>query len=261
MLECAPFRLTMTFMLPQFIYHLAAPKHFYYRAHSYLFALGLAAFLFIGVGMLWGLFGVPADYQQGDAFRIIYIHVPAAFLSLSLYAGMAFLAALLLIWRIKLAGLLLVNVAQLGATMALIALVTGSIWGKPMWGTWWIWDARLTSELILLLLYLAILATEYAFSNPEQGEKVIAILTLVGLIDLPIIHYSVVWWNTLHQGATLSLFAKPKIASVMLYPLLCTLVGFALFALWVILHKACNTILLRERRQRWVAELMQKEKS
>ncbi len=165
---------------------------------------------------------------------------------------MGFLAILLLVWRIKMAGLLIHKVAQLGACMAFLALITGSIWGKPMWGAWWVWDARLTSELILLLLYLAILATYQAVKNKEDGDKIIAILALVGLIDLPIIHYSVYWWNTLHQGATLSVFAKPKIALSMLYPLLITLLGFFLYSLWIILEKARNEVLFRERKQSWV---------
>ena len=239
----------------RYVYQLAAPKNFYYQTEQWLSVLGYGALFFLLLGTLLGLFWVPPDYQQGDAFRIIYVHVPAAFLSLFLYAFMGFLSALLLIWRIKLAGIMLSVTGTLGASMALLALITGSLWGKPMWGTWWIWDARLTSEFILLLLYLAILATQYAFTNHEQGEKVTAILTLVGLIDLPIIHYSVYWWNTLHQGATLSLFAKPKIASVMLYPLLASLIGFSLFCAWVVLHQTRIKLLLRERRQRWVFDL------
>ena len=147
--------------------------------------------------------------------------------------------------------------AEIGACMALLALMTGSIWGKPMWGTWWVWDARLTSELILFLLYAAILATSNAYGNRrEQSDKLVAILTLVGVVDLPIIHYSVYWWNTLHQGATLTLLAKPKIAPAMLYPLLLSLIGFALFAFWVIFHKAGNQILLREKKQRWVKKFL-----
>jgi len=241
--------------MQRFIYQFAASRHFYYQTQSWLFPLGLLAALFIMLGSLWGLFGVPPDYQQGDAFRIIYVHVPAAFLSMAIYAAMGFMAILLLVWRIKLAGIFLPLLAQIGASMAFIALVTGSIWGKPMWGTWWIWDARLTSELVLLLLYVSILATQFAVSNPEKAEKVIGILTLVGLIDLPIIHYSVYWWNTLHQGATLTLFEKPKIAPIMLYPLLLNLIGFSLFCAWVTLHKARDIVLFRERRQRWVMDL------
>lgn len=242
----------------KFLYQMASPKWFYHRTQSWLFWLNLSSSLFLILGLVWGLVFSPADYQQGDAFRIIYIHVPCAFLSLSLYAWMGFLATLLLVWNIKIAGAFLAASARLGASMAFLALITGSIWGKPMWGTWWVWDARLTSELILLLIYLAILATKSSFSDPEQGDKIIAILTLVGLIDLPIIHFSVYWWNSLHQGATLSLFAKPKIHASMLYPLLMTLMGFSLHCLWVILHTVRNEVLLRDRRQSWVKSVLEK---
>lgn len=241
----------------KFLYQMASPRNFYQLTQRWLPLLGISVLVTLLPGLVWGLFFAPPDYQQGDAFRIIYIHVPAAFLSMSLYAWMAFLAVLLLVWRIKLAGLMLSVVAQLGAVMAFLALATGSIWGKPMWGAWWVWDARLTSELILLLLYIAMLAIRSAFTDSERGDRVIAILTLVGLVDLPIIHYSVYWWNTLHQGATLSVFAKPKIAAPMLYPLLLSLLGFALYAIWIILHKARNELLLRERRQQWVKELVE----
>nr|WP_082646537.1 heme ABC transporter permease CcmC [Legionella feeleii] len=247
------------FPMWKFLYQLASPKAFYELTRSWLRCLGAGALLFLILGMIWGLVFAPPDYQQGDAFRIIYVHVPTAFLSMAIYGWMGFLAVLLLVWRIKMAGLMLGIAAQTGAVMAFLALLTGSIWGKPMWGTWWIWDARLTSELILLLLYLAILATGTAFQNKEQGDKIVAILTLVGLVDLPIIHYSVYWWNTLHQGATLSVFAKPKIASTMLYPLLLTLAGFSFYCLWVMLHKARNELVLRERRQQWVKNLVERE--
>ncbi|KTC81334.1 heme ABC transporter permease CcmC [Legionella brunensis] len=242
----------------KFLYQMASPKTFYQRTKTWLSWLGVSAWVFLVLGMIWGLVFAPPDYQQGDAFRIIYVHVPSAFLSMALYSWMGFLAILLLVWRIKMAGLILGLAAQLGASMAFLALVTGSIWGKPMWGTWWIWDARLTSELILLFLYLAILAVKNSFQDKEQGDKVAAVLTLVGLIDLPIIHYSVYWWNTLHQGSTLSVFAKPKIATPMLYPLLLTLIGFMLYCLWIILHKARNELLLRERRQQWVKAMFER---
>ena len=245
----------------KFFYQLAAPKYFYRISGRFLPWVAISAFLILSAGLIWGLVFAPPDYQQGDAFRIIYIHVPTAFLSMSLYLSMGFLALLLLIWRIKMAGLLLTIFAQIGACMAFLALVTGSIWGKPMWGTWWVWDARLTSELILLFLYGSILATGFAYQNKEQGDKVVAILTLVGLADLPIIHYSVYWWNTLHQGATLSVLSKPKIHASMLYPLLCSLVGFGLYCVLSILLKARNEILLRERKQQWVRLLLLGEPS
>lgn len=234
------------------LYQLASPQSFYTFTGRMLPGIAWCALVSLMVGMIWGLVFTPPDYQQGDAFRIIYVHVPSAFLSMALYGWMGFLAILLLVWRIKVAGLLISHVAQLGACMAFLALVTGSIWGKPMWGAWWVWDARLTSELVLLLLYAAILATHQAVKNKEDGDKIIAILTLVGLIDLPIIHYSVYWWNTLHQGSTLSVFAKPKIDSSMLYPLLLGIIGFFFYSLWIILEKARQELLLREKRKAWV---------
>ena len=239
------------------LYQLASPKTFYQLSGRWTPWIAFGALVILTAGIVWGLVFAPADYQQGDAFRIIYVHVPSAFLSMAIYGWMGFLAILLLIWRIKIAGVLLTICAQLGASMAFLALVTGSIWGKPMWGTWWVWDARLTSELILLFLYGAILATANAYQNKEQGDKVVAILTLVGLVDLPIIHYSVYWWNTLHQGSTLSVFAKPKIHSSMLYPLLMTLIGLSLYCLLVILLKTRNELLMRERRQIWVKVLVE----
>jgi len=236
----------------KFLYSLASPKAFYLFTSKLLPWLGYATLFFLIFGCGWGLLFAPADYLQGNVFRIIYLHVPAAFLSMALYGWLGFLAILLLVWRIKIAGMLLSIVARLGALMAFVALITGSVWGKPTWGTWWIWDARLTSELILFLLYCAIIATAGVFQNKEQGDKVVAILALVGLADLPIIHYSVHWWNTLHQSDTLSLFSKPKIASSMLYPLLFMIAGFLCYSLWVILMKAQGELLMRQRRQNWV---------
>lgn len=236
----------------KFLYQLASPKFFYTFSGRITPRLAVSSVMILVVGIVWGLAFAPPDYQQGDAFRIIYVHVPTAFLSMALYMWMGFLAVLLLIWRIKIAGLLIHIVAQVGLCMAFLALATGSIWGKPMWGTWWVWDARLTSELALFLLYAAILATYQSAKNKEDGDKIIAILTLVGIIDLPIIHYSVYWWNTLHQGSTLSIFAKPKIDSSMLYPLLLTLAGFFLYCIWIILEKARQELLFREKRQSWV---------
>jgi heme exporter protein C len=243
----------------KFLYQLASPKTFYAWSGKLIPWLAIMSLCSLMLGSVWGLVFAPPDYQQGDAFRIIYVHVPTAFLSMMLYGWMGFLSVLLLVWRIKIAGLLIHLIAQIGCCMAFLALVTGSIWGKPMWGAWWVWDARLTSELVLLLLYGAILATYQSIKNKEDGDRIIAILTLVGLIDLPIIHYSVYWWNTLHQGSTLSVFAKPKMDLLMLYPLLLTLLGFFLYCVWIILEKARTELLFRERRKSWVKVLFQGE--
>lgn len=237
---------------------LAAPKKFYDVTASWHLWLGIAMALCLSIGVVWGLFFAPADYQQGDAFRLIYVHVPCAIGSMAVYCGMGFLAILLLVWRIKIAGLLLLMSAQVGAWLAFLALLTGSLWGKPMWGTWWVWDARLTSELILLFLYLGILAIAYAYHNTERADRMVAILTLVGLIDLPIIHYSVYWWSSLHQGASLFAFSKPHIHSSMLYPLLMILLGVGLYCIWLILYKTRSELLWREHKQTWVKTILKR---
>lgn len=238
------------------LYKLSSPKFFYSETSNWINKLQVLTAIFFVVGLIWGLFFVPADYQQGDAFRIIYLHVPCAFFSMGLYTFMGFLSLLLLIWRIKIAGVFLINTAKVGTVMTGLALITGSIWGKPMWGAWWVWDARLTSELILLLIYCSILVLHYAYKNKDQADRVISILTLVGVIDLPIIHYSVYWWNTLHQGATLTFFSKPKIAVSMAYPLFIMLAAFCLYCILIIIMKTRTELLIRERKQRWVSEIL-----
>ena len=212
------------------------------------------------IGLIGGLVFAPADYQQGDAFRIIYLHVPSAFLSLMAYSVMTFCAVLSLVWRLKMADVVLRVVPPIGASFAFIALVTGSIWGKPMWGTWWIWDARLTSELILLFLYLGIIGLRQVIPYPDQASRAVAIFTLVGFVDIPLIHYSVNWWNTLHQGATLSAFAKPKMAASMLYPLFAMLIAFISYFASLVLYRTRTEILLRDRDCQWVQKrLVMKE--
>ncbi len=239
-----------------FLYTLASPKTFYRyskRIAKVCYSLSLLSFL---IGIVWALVFAPSDYQQGDAFRIIYIHVPAAFLSLFVYAFMSFQAVLLLVWRIKLSGHVLKNAAAFGATMTLLALVTGAIWGKPMWGTWWVWDARLTSELILLFIYLGVLSFFNVINDFDKGARLAALFTLVGFIDIPIIHYSVNWWNTLHQGATVASFDKPKIALSMLYPLLVMIFAFMNYFVALLMTRTREDILLRERKARWAKPII-----
>ncbi len=239
----------------QFLSFLASPKVFYERTSQWAPWFGVLSLVLLLCGAVWGLCFAPADYQQGDAFRMLYVHVPAAIMSMFLYALMGGFSLSLLVWRVKLAGVLLRAAAPVGASMAFLALITGSLWGKPMWGAWWIWDARLTSELVLLLLYVAILVLQQAYPN-QAGDKLVAILSLVGLLDLPIIHYSVYWWNTLHQGSSILAFAKPTIHSSMLYPLLLMIAGFLLYAFFIMSLKARNLVLLRERRAKWVQALI-----
>lgn len=214
--------------------------------------LGIFALLALIYGVVAGLFIAPPDYQQGDAYRIIFIHVPFAMLSMMLYGLMGVLSLSFLIWRIKVAELMAYSLAPIGAMMAVLALITGSIWGKPMWGTWWVWDARLTSELILLFLYLGYIALYDAIKANQPKSLAPAILAVVGLVDLPIIHYSVYWWQTLHQGSTITRFSKPAIDASMLYPLLAMIVGILSFCLFLLTLRLQTQILQAAENTDWV---------
>ena len=218
------------------------------------------AVLCILVGSVWGLAFAPQDYQQGDSFRIIYIHVPSAILSMSTYVAMAVAALVGIVWQWRTAFMAMIAMAPVGAVVTFIALFTGAAWGKPMWGTWWVWDARLTSELILLFLYLGVMSLYGAFEDKQQAGKAAGVMALVGVVNVPIIHYSVEWWNTLHQGATISKFDKPSIAPEMLWPLLIALLGFALFIAAVTVMRMKNEIIRREYHCPWVKEMVQSAK-
>lgn len=234
--------------------NLASPKKFYYFADAIIPWLNIIFIVCLTYGLVGGLWLAPADYQQGDGFRIIYIHAPAAFLSLFIYGVMAAAACAGIVLRIKLAFLVIRESASLGATFTLLALITGSLWGKPMWGTWWIWDARLTSELILLFLYGGIMLFQSAMSHKTQGERAVAILVLVGAIDLPIIHYSVYWWNTLHQGATLKLFTPSAIDNTMLYPLLAMMIAFAAYYALILFQRMNYELIAAQNNPHWLRE-------
>jgi len=235
--------------------HLLSAKHFYPWAGKLLPWMASASFVLILLGLISGLYLAPADYQQGDAFRIIYVHVPCAVLSLAIYVAMSTAAFIHLVWHIKLADVWAKVLAPQGALFTFLALCTGALWGKPMWGTWWIWDARLTSELILFFIYLAIIGIRQSLPDQMLAARASAVFTLVGLVDIPIIHYSVYWWNTLHQPATLLKFAKPTIAPSMLYPLIFMLLGFFAYLFSVFLLASRQEILLRQQNQTWLNEL------
>ena len=207
-------------------------------------------------GLISGLFFAPADYQQGDGFRIIYVHVPSAFTAMAIYSMMAACGVMTLVFRMKIAAICMSVSARIGAWFTFLALITGSIWGKPMWGTWWIWDARLTSVLILLFLYVGFIALQSVIHDQQSRDRAGAIMAIVGVINLPIIHYSVIWWNTLHQGPTLSKFAAPSIAPEMLYPLLAMIAAFLLFYGIILLVRMRSQILLREIQSQWVKEVI-----
>jgi heme exporter protein C len=234
---------------------LAAPKFFYPFAGRLLPWLGTLAAVLLVVGAGWGLAVAPADYQQGDSYRIMFIHVPAAWLSMLTYMVLASGAFVFLVWRIKLADMLATCCAPLGAAFTALTLVTGSLWGKPMWGTWWAWDARLTSELVLLFLYLGLIALRGAIDEPQRAGRATALLALVGVVNIPIIHFSVEWWNTLHQPASLTRMNGPAIHPAMLTPLLLMIAGFTVYFAAVLLQRMRCEILERERDARWLLEL------
>ncbi len=218
--------------------------------------LGAAA-LAIAYGTVDGLAFAPPDYQQGDAFRIVYVHAPSAWLSLFAYVSMALAGGIALVWRIKVGHAVAAAAAPIGASFTVLALVTGSLWGRPMWGTYWAWDPRLTSELILLFLYAGVMSLRGAFEEAARGDRAAALLAVVGVVNVPIIHYSVQWWNSLHQGATVAKIGKPAMAPSMLWPLLAMLLGFMLFYGGVLCMRLRGEVLSRERQAAWVRELMQ----
>jgi len=232
---------------------LASPKYCYQLIGKILPWTSIACLICMSYGLYAGLFLAPADYQQGEAFRIMYVHVPCAILSLTIYSILFASSLVFLVWRLKIADIIAEASGGIGATYTLLALITGAIWGKPMWGTWWVWDARLTSELILLFLYFGYLGLRSAIRDPNTAARAVAILAIVGMVDIPIVHFSVEWWETLHQGPSLSKFTKPNIAKEMLYPLLGMLAGFFLFYLNVLLYRMRSLLLYRERRTEWVS--------
>jgi heme exporter protein C len=231
---------------------LASPPHAYRIAARLVPWFAWPAGALIAAGLFGGLVLAPADYQQGDAFRIVYVHAPSAWLSMFVYATMAAGAAIGLVWRIKLAHAVAAASAPVGASFTFLALVTGAVWGKPMWGTWWVWDARLTSELILLFLYAGVMALRASIDDRDRADRAAAVLAIVGVVNLPIIHYSVYWWNTLHQPATLTKLGKPSMAGEMLWPLLAMLLGFTLYFGAVLLVRLRAEIVRRERNAAWL---------
>ena len=231
---------------------LGSPKWFYEISSLWLRGLSVAAILLILVGTVWGLAFAPPDYQQGNSFRIIYIHVPAAFLAQSCYLMMAVAGLVGLVWKMKLADVALQQAAPIGAWMTFIALLTGAVWGKPSWGAWWVWDARLTSMLILLFLYFGVIALGQAITNRDSAAKACAVLALVGAVNIPIIKYSVDWWNTLHQPATFTVTGKASMAPEMWLPLLLMVLGFYCFFGAVLLLRMRLEVLRREARTSWV---------
>jgi heme exporter protein C len=233
----------------------AAPARFYRLVQLLNPWLWAAAILLAIGGLYIGFFIAPTDATQGESYRIIFIHVPAAWMSMILYLAMAFWAAMGWMLNARMASMLARAIAPTGAMFTFLALWTGAFWGKPTWGTWWVWDARLTSELILLFLYLGFIALQSAIDDVVRGDKAGAVLALVGVINVPIIYFSVRWWNTLHQGATISMTAAPKMAQTMLLAMLLMTFAFWAYAFAVVFTRAQALALERERDTEWVRAL------
>jgi heme exporter protein C len=235
----------------------ASPKIFYPFAGKLVPWLAALTVALMFTGLYLGLFVAPPDYQQGETVRIMFIHVPAAWMSMFVYVVMAGAGAVALVWQVKLAEVLASACAPIGASFTLLALASGSLWGKPMWGTWWAWDARLTSELILLFLYLGFMALQASIEDPRRAARACAILALVGVVNIPIIHFSVEWWNTLHQPASVAKFGKPSIHIDILIPLLVMFGAFKAFFATVVLMRMRNELLERERETQWVTQVVE----
>jgi heme exporter protein C len=239
----------------------ASPQTFFPLAGTIARACGLAAAVLTAIGLCIAFFVAPTDAQQGEAYRIIFIHVPAAWMSMLIYVVMAFWAAIGLAFNTRLSALMASALAPTGAMFALLSLLTGSLWGKPMWGAWWVWDARLTSELILLFLYIGFLSLHAAIEDVRRADRAAALLALVGAINVPIIYFSVKWWNTLHQGASVSLTRSPSMARTMLLGMLLGMLlmalAFWMYAIAVSLERVRNLILERESNADWTRNALE----
>ena len=238
-----------------FFHKLGSPPWLYAISGSILRWLLPITLFTLTVGVIWGLLFTAPDFRQGNSYRIIYVHVPAAVVALAGYYVMAIAGAVSLIWRIKMADVALKAAAPVGAALTFVALFSGAVWGKPTWGTWWVWDARITSMLILLFLYLGVIALYEAFDNKEAAGKACAVLTLVGMVNIPIIYKSVDWWYSLHQPASIKFTGECTIDSSMLYPLLLMIDGcYALFTCCLLLNMRAE-LLQRESRTQWVKKI------
>ena len=232
-------------------YRFAAPQRFHRLAGIAVPWVGALAAVLIAAGLAIGLLVAPTDHQQGEAYRIIFVHVPAAWMSMVIFVAMAFWAAIGLAFNARLAHMLANALAPTGALMTFIALWTGALWGKPTWGAWWVWDARLTSELILLFLYVGVLSLHAAIDDPRRADRAAGLLAIVGVVNVPIIYFSVKWWNTLHQGASVSFSKAPSMATPMLLGMLVMALGFWAYCIAVSLARVRVVMLERERHVAW----------
>jgi heme exporter protein C len=237
----------------------SSPASFYPLAGRLIPWFTALAVVLIAVGLYMSFAVAPTDYKQGEGYRIIFVHVPAAWMSMFLYLVMAFWATIGLVFNTRMSAMMAQAMAPTGAMFTFLALWTGSFWGKPMWGTWWVWDARLTSELILLFLYIGFIALQASIEDPRRADRAGAILVLVGVVNIPIIYFSVKWWNTLHQGASIRIGQESTMAETMLWTMLIMALGFWMYSIAVVLARVRCIILERERNTTWVGELIRGE--
>ena len=242
-------------------FHKTGSPPWFYKYSGYLIPWLWAGCIGLTIiGLYLGLFVAPADYQQGESVRIMYLHVPAAWMSMMIYGIMAIMGFIALVWRIRIMEVMIISSAPIGAAFTMIALITGSLWGRPTWGTYWVWDARLTSELVLLFLYFGVIALYNSFDEPRKAARAASLMSIVGAINLPIIHFSVLWWNTLHQGSSIGTSGN-SIHPSMLWPLLYMAIAFKLYYGANLLSRARLRLLAQDHRKRWVKELLAQGKN
>ena len=247
----------MSNWIPLWLHKLGSPPTFYRFAGTLQPWAMTLALLLGAIALYGGLVLAPADYQQGDAYRIIFLHVPAAWMSMIIYLAMAFWAGVGLVMNTRLSSMMATALAPTGAMFTVLALWTGALWGKPTWGTWWVWDARLTSEVILLFLYIGFMALQASIDEARRADKAGAVLALVGVVNIPVIYFSVQWWNTLHQGASVSLRSAPTMAITMLVGMLVMALGFWAYSIAVALLRLRCIVLERERHSDWVKRYLE----
>ena len=242
-------------MIKKFFHQFASPKSYFAIANKFGKPVLVFFFLLYLGALVWGLFFTPPDVIQGDSYRIIYMHVPASFMAQILFVVMAITSAVFLIWKLKLAAYVSKSIAPIGAIITFFALFSGSIWGIPTWGTWWQWDARITSTLILFIMYLGLISLHASFENKDKADKFFSVLVLIGVVNIPIIKKSVDWWSTLHQSASITLTSKPAIDPVMLYPLMFSIVSFIGLIFGLVVLSSQYEILKREKYKSWVKNI------
>jgi len=244
----------MSFSTPNW-FKFSSPATFYPLAGRMVPWFTVIAIVLIGVGLYMSFFVAPTDYKQGEGYRIIFVHVPAAWMSMFIYLIMAFWSIMGIVFNTRVSGMMTQALAPTGAIFTFIALWTGAFWGKPMWGAWWVWDARLTSELILLFLYIGYIALQGAIDDSRRADRAGALLVLVGVVNIPIIYYSVKWWNTLHQGSSINMKTGGSMATTMLVTMLIMALGFWAYTIAISLYRVRCVILDRERETTWVSNL------